>query len=153
RPKPPCGGEPVINFGIALASSAMLLKALYTCSNSAALLAGEKNSTAFSVLFPNGSDLTCQRFHGYISSPFSPSPSRSSLTTTCGPELIERLLTRARSVALATEDTSANRSGSPLPAGVPGTFSKLVTWYWWRFRGDGMSWTLTICLPISQAST
>ena len=118
---------PVMNFGIALRFVRHAAEnAVYTARSSLALLAGLKNSTAFSVLLPNGSDLTCQRFHGYISSPFSPSPSRSSLTTTCGPELIERLLTRARNVALATEETSASKSGSPLPAGVPGIFSKLV---------------------------
>ena len=70
--------------------------------------------------------MTCQRFHGNSSSVFSSGRHRSSLTTTCGPDEIEMLLTSDRSVALATSCRSAIMSIRPLPSGVPGTFSNDV---------------------------
>ena len=48
------------------------------------------------------------------------------MTTTCGPELIDMLLTTARRQAFDTSCRSDTRSGMPLPMGEPGIFSKLV---------------------------
>jgi hypothetical protein len=59
-------------------------------------------------------------------SPSSSGERRSVLTTTCGPEAIDRLFTSARSVALQTSWMSLRISGNPLPTGVPGTFSNDV---------------------------
>jgi hypothetical protein len=72
---------------------------------------GWKKSIGFCVLFAIGSDVTRQRFHGYSSSPSSSGARRSVLTTTCGPEAIERLFTSERSVAFEISSTSLKRSG------------------------------------------
>src|SRR5574343_1164945 len=70
-----------------------------TAMSSLALEPGMKKSMAL-ALEPIGSDVVCQIFQGYISVISSPAGSRSTLTETCGPEAMPRLLARARAALL-----------------------------------------------------